>query len=527
MFPVGSNSESESHRTSQSDSEYDTGNQSDAPSATSERLSEIDLLFQNIQVPSVPTTPSHQPAQPTKVTLGTLFASASAQQSISSPGGSASGPTSPSTTSHNGPSLLNTIFASAASNQSKIYAPQPSTNGPQVLTQDVLSNLLGLPSRTASAASTLSTSASAVSHPSSREGDNEDDGESESPGGFFDPEDGGAYSRAQHGPHIAKQAGSDLLSTLGFGPVHRQGRINGDVTPRGPIDGVHRPQIPSAIEAASSISTVRGVESSSARRAASVQDSIAPANNIKPRANRALVPFEPDSELWPYSHGPVDESSPTDANDEGDIVELNFEDTSVLSDPAAFDTVLRNRRSAVSLRGAANGHINGSPTKDEGAKGKKGKKARKDAKIREEIEKSWDYPTPPGVPNNAVSHQDLLYGPPASPSPCPSPELPGMPLASAPEMKTPTMNANAVLGHINGNGSAHASTQQNGKGKGPVSVNGRAKLNGHISRVDSGVVSDSLVAAVAAQPHPIGKLERNEFVKQVLTLIHVSLSFSL
>ncbi|PPQ93754.1 hypothetical protein CVT25_008134 [Psilocybe cyanescens] len=528
---AGSNSESESQQMSQSDSENDQGNQSDAPSAASGRLSQIDMLFQKFQTPSLPPTPSHlhqeqyqHYQQPTNVTLNTLFASASNQPSPSS-GASSSGPMSPYATSNTGTSLLNTIFASAGSQPSTIYSPQPTTSGPQVLTQDVLSNLLGLPpTRTPSAASTFSTSASAVSHPSSREGDNEDDGESESPGGPLGLDETERNHRRAIG-------GPDLLHTLGLGVsrLGQQGKINGDVTPRGPVNGPgpQRPQFPSAIEATSSISTVRA--SSASYYTPSVQPEV---GGGKPRANRALVPFEPDSELWPYSRGPVDESSPSDAGEDGEIVELSFEETSLLSDPDAFDKVLKNRKSAVSLRGPVNGHGPetyqnghvGHGGADETAKGRKSKKIRKelrDAKAREELERSWDYPMPSPATNRAISHMDLMHKPPASPSP--SPEIHSQHPQAVPEMKTPTMNANVLLGHANGNGYSHTPSPHKGKGK--AMANGRTKLNGHTNRVDAEIVSDSLVAAIDAQPQPIAKLERNEFVKEVLTLIHTDKAF--
>ncbi|KAH9477718.1 hypothetical protein JR316_0009944 [Psilocybe cubensis] len=524
---AGSNSESESQQTSQSDSENDMGNHSDAPSATSNRLSEIDLLFQNLQTPSLPPTPSHIHQQPyeqqsTNISLNTLFASASSPSS----GGS-----SPYATSNTGKSLLNTIFASAGSQQQQqqpaIYAPQPSTSAPQVLTQDVLSNLLGLPpTRTASAASSFSTSASAVSHPSSREGDNEDDGESESPGGLMDET-----------PEMNQRrglGGQELLQTLGLAPprLGQHGKINGDVTPRGPFNNaLQRPQFPSAIETASSISTVRA-DSAVAQSTPETGGS-----DGKPRANRTLVPFEPDSELWPYSRAPVEESSASEAGEDGEIVELSFEETSVLSDPAAFDKVLKNRRSAVSLRGQANGH--GTATYqnghagyggvDESPKGRKSKKSRKeqrDAKAKEELERSWDLPMPSPATNRAISHQDLMNLPPASPSPCPSPENQNYSQhqQSIPEMKTPTMNANVLLGHANGHG-YNSNIASPNKGKGKAVPNGRAKANGHATQVDAEAVSGSLLAAVEAQPNPIGKMERNEFVKEVLTLIHTDKSF--
>ncbi|KAI6122028.1 hypothetical protein F5141DRAFT_1094344 [Pisolithus sp. B1] len=74
-----------------------------------------------------------------------------------------------------------------------------------------------------------------------------------------------------------------------------------------------------------------------------------------------LVPFETDSDLWPYPRPPLVET-------DSDVIELDFADTSASSDPNAFE---------------------------KRCKGKKQKKGKKDKpKEREEIEKSWDVPAP-------------------------------------------------------------------------------------------------------------------------------------
>ncbi|KAF8970237.1 hypothetical protein BDZ97DRAFT_133396 [Flammula alnicola] len=533
---VGSNDNSEmsdSQLPAPSDSEND---HSDALSASRGELSDVDKLFARLQpatsapapLPVASSSTVQRLPQYTPVTLDTLFASARNQAGPTIPEPPA--PVSPSTTPNTGIPLLNSIFASAASpapqrpTSTSIYSPQPSTSAappPQVLTLDVVSNLLGLPpTRTASAASNYS--ASAVSHPSSREGDNEDDGESDSPSTMFHEEENETDLRTGH--NAARTAGTELLSTLGLGvPRHGlQGRINGDVTPRGPLNGLLRGPFPPAIETTSSTATVRdNVPASNAQQPAALEV------NGKPRANRALVPFESDSELWPYTRGPVDEASPTDGNEDGEIVELSFEETSVLSDPDAFDKVLKNRRSAVNLSGNGNGngmYTNGSSSrpeersKDKGKKGKRGRKER-DARAREEIERSWDLP-PPSPATNRAPHTDMLFGPPASPSPCPSPELlPEIP--PVPEMKTPTMTARATLAYVNGNGNGVLSPNK-GKGK---AVNGRTKMNGHVNGVDAETVGESVIAALEVQPYPVGKMERMEFVKEVLTLIHTDKVF--
>lgn len=418
-----------------------------------------------------------------------------------------------STVSNTGIPLLDSIFASASpASQSTqpapvVLSPQPTTAPPQVLNEDVVSTLLGLPPpRTASAASGYSTSA--ISHPSSREGDNEDDDESDSPSPIFHSDD--AALRHQSASNFARSAGSDLLSSLGLGVprLANQGKVNGDVTPR---NGFQRP---AGIEAISSTQTVRSYNG---------HQSVVTEASSKPRANRALVPFAPDSELWPYSRGTAEESTQSDDNGENEIMELSFEETSVLSDPEAFDKALKSRRSAVNLRGYTNGHgtyaAAGSTARaDDGSKaklkGKKGKRER-DARAQAEIERSWDIPPPSPASERPPAHIALLMQPPASPSPGASPELGPQALPPPEMMKTPTMTARATLAHVNGNG-----VLSNHKGKGKA-INGKAKFNGHANGVDTELVSESIIASMEAQPRPVGKMEKRQFTQEVLTLIHV------
>jgi len=483
-------------------------------------MSEVEKLFAGITPSPGPSSSSHPTPQRSNAAIDSLFAN------VGAPNAPTNIPPSPSPTISTGPQLLDAMFAFARSTAPQqtaaIHSPQPSTLPPQVLTQDVLSNLLGLPpSRTASAASGYSTSA--VSHPSSREGDNEDDSSSDSPGTIFHPDDL-EFGQRVHNVNFARMAGTELLKDLGLNGPHRlggQSRINGDVTPRGPLNGSHpKFQFPPVIETTSSIATVRG-------------NTIPSVSSVKPRANRELQRFESDSELWPYTRGPIEDNSPTDCGDDNEIVELDFEETSVLSDPAAFDQALRNRKSAVNLR-VHNG-VDSSPLPNgnyspSGAGKKGGRKSKKerDAKAREEIERSWDIPPPSPASTSGTSSRDLdiLFRPPASPSPCPSPEFAphGPP---APEMKTPTMTTRATLANVNGNGIL-PHNNSNSYGKGKMAVNGHAKkLNGHVNVVDAKVVNESLITTIETQPHPVAKMARNDFVKEVLTLIHVGVYFQL
>jgi hypothetical protein len=114
---------------------------------------------------------------------------------------------------------------------------------------------------------------------------------------------------------------------------------------------------------------------------------------------------------------------------------------------------------------SVNGHRNVNGVSGEKEKGRRNRKNKKE---RREIEESWDIPPPSFVdPVASTSFNMLPVGPPASPSPCASPELPNTSLnmpstsTSGLEMKsTPTMTAKAILGN--------AGKQVNGTSIAPV-----------------------------------------------------------
>ncbi|KAF6747152.1 hypothetical protein DFP72DRAFT_612651 [Ephemerocybe angulata] len=411
--------------------------------------SDVDRLFAKLLPKPTPSAPSESQT-PSKApnAVDSLFAKLGSNGATSSaPATPAPGPT--------GISLLDSIFASAGPSTKaqpvQIYSPTPSTEQ-QVLNQDVITTLLGLhPSRTPSAASTTRSTTT------SRDGDNEEDSES----------DGG-----------------------GFLGVPRQ--IKGDVTPRIPINGRNSFPAPSVIEAASSVATVRPSHSTT------------PA---KPRANRPLVPFEDESELWPYTpNGNGDGGS-----DDADIVELDFAETSLLSDPEGF-TRLKSQ-----------GITSDSPGKKVRSRNRKSKKER-DAQERTDIENSWDVPE--YMTNQRVAHeqrQKMLNSPPASPSPPPSPGVMRTPPPAtnghgkhvSMDVQTPTMGSRVQGAGLNGRG---VPTTPSGKGK--KVVNG-----GEGGVVDKDLVESSMLGTIQAQSRGFGKLERNAFVREVLTLIHTDKAF--
>ncbi|PPQ70982.1 hypothetical protein CVT24_009937 [Panaeolus cyanescens] len=438
---------------------------SDAPSAHSGEMSDIDKLFFRIKPAPTPASPPPAKTTAQNVTLETLFASAGA----SSVPASTPAPAPPAT----GLNLLNSIFQSARAEEPKpqIFAPQPSTSPPQVLNQEVISGLLGLPPSRAPSAASTTLSIGGVSHHSSREGDNEDSS-------------GDDYDESS----VARQ---QILGFAGLSTARTNfaNRIMGDVTPRPPLPAnpsgkVPQLELPSSIEAASSISTVRGANGPTQ----------------PPRANRELVPFAPDSELWPYSKQTPRQKAASDDDDE--IVELNFEETSVLSNPTAFrQAALQRKKSAISLADA-----NSAPAPVPKEKGKRAKKTKKDrnARAQEEIEKSWDIPA-------ASGHSNDFYSRVSSPSPPPvhQDHAPNY-VPPASEMKTPTLTAKASLST---NGIHHFSPPQlklvNGKNK--------ARTNGH--RGEQEIAKEALLSVAPEHPILQGVTSQAAFSQGLLSLI--------
>ncbi|KAG7446439.1 uncharacterized protein BT62DRAFT_931874 [Guyanagaster necrorhizus] len=456
------------------------------------------------QIPPLPspsriTHPTVSPSSgsSSKLTVDSLFAA------LSGDGISQDAPARLPPTSTTGIPLLDSIFASATpvstSNGSDppsssvssvaatihpssvtepiIHSPIPtSTALPQILNQDVISTLLGLPpSRTDSAATSISTSTShssnSRSHPSSREGDCSDAGYSESSTVLdleaeLDMELQAAGASAGR-PLLSREFPTGLLGS------NSHERVNGDVTPRAPLPRLGSvPHIaachacPPPMKTSWSDTTVQHVLSTlrsgdAAPTAPPVRADVVPLNGNS--NGRRLVPFdEPDPSLWPYPRAPIDEDQ------EEEILELDFEDTSALSDADAFreaemNAKRRNEYTNQKKKGKANGR-----------------------EQRDAIERSWDVPVslPPAVP--------------ASPSLSPSPPL------STETRSAPTTAKTTFVPKM--------ATDES------MNVNGKVAVAG----LDSNAVKESILDAVIPGG---GHVDRNEFVREVLTLIHTDKKF--
>ncbi|GLB39196.1 putative dcp1-like decapping family protein [Lyophyllum shimeji] len=515
--------------------------------------SELDKLFAKIDhpVPSSTSTStstmaqSQLPSSTSKMTVESLFAAlgggelmktadhgtttTSASASTTSASLSTFPSSSPSTT---GLPLLDSIFASANSatqpppnaiSTLPIRSPVPSTTNPpphphphphphpQVLNQDVISTLLGLPpSRSASAASTAySRSSGAQSHPSSREGDNEHEGGRGGSDGYsesstvLDPEDDGEGEVQVHAPAVVngRGHGHGHGHGLGYGNGNGngrgqgRGRMNGDVTPRAPANGFITPRFVAAT-------------SSNANAAATISQPSHSHTQAQTRTQtlpvRPLVPFQPDSELWPYpppGEGEHEGEAEGEREGEGEeeILELDFADMSALSDPDLFSRARAVRRNGRGENGVVVGGADGGERHRESGKGKGRKKGRKEreAMEREAIERSWDVPPPRPQAGRFDREREEQEGHgeglPSTASPSPS----SSPVVSKPQV-------NGVASKVNME-KHHYHHQQGG--------------------VVPEAVRESLIAAVSGRGLGAQGLERNEFVREVLTLIHTDKAF--
>ena len=470
-------------------------------------MSEIEKLFSKLAPePSQSPPPIPVDSEQRAITLDGLFAAALSDQN---PTASTSAPTNRSqpqpasnpNTTNRSQALLDSIFASATPNYSndsndtgpvqtlvptlQIISPQPTPSiVPMVLNQNVISTLLGLaPSPGGSVSSSSSTNVAAYRY----EGDNE----SNSEGGSEEIE----YPTSNVGSILAEATRNANASSKGKQPsvppfsfpgiptgsddAQTTPRIQGDVTPRPALKGMPA-SFPSQqpkdrnLKAGAARKSQNGTTSVETSQVSSIKgDKTKPA----PSAPRKLVPFEPDSDLWPYPRQPLDDR----ALDDDVVVELDFKDTSALNNIDAFFP--KSKADANATNGA-------------GANGKK-KKKEKNKEERERIEKSWDdpvkmgYAVGPNIPNE----------PPAKPAQLPPTAVPG----------------------VKGKNKPTAQAQTNGEANGqPAASSSKDKAK---DGLDRDAVTEALISTVTESSLPkqkdVKRMDRNTFVREVLTLIHV------
>ncbi|KAI0291021.1 hypothetical protein BC826DRAFT_1106186 [Russula brevipes] len=329
-----------------------------------------------------------------------------------------------------------------------IHSPQPTNSQlPQILTQDVISALLGMPpSRTSSVAS---------SH-RRYEGDvesSDDLHEADSP-----------VNESRHRLMTNRSTRSNEL-----GRRHTRPSLRGFASSEKLLPPIY-------------------TERSGGRTRHAVP---APRIGTSP-APRPLVPFHAESSLWPYPRAPLD--------DRDDIVELDFADTSALSDVDAFE---RRRRQ----------------------NGKNGAKQSK-----KDIERSWDVPGDI-TPNVSAGSPRAILGRPS---------------------QAPTHNNNNNVVPANGLAASPTRARMLSEPINPTQHLHRRKppnrlLEDQLRRLSLSLsrpvpdtkhangatlaraaASAAIVDAIHAHSNgsaPPPTTDRNEFVREVLTLIHTDPSF--
>ncbi|KAI0718368.1 hypothetical protein C8T65DRAFT_638748 [Cerioporus squamosus] len=340
--------------------------------------SELDSLFAKLLPPSAaPPAPQEPVPAPGKSVLD-LFAALNGGPSHPSDQASMQSISSSMSIPESGPtpaarSLLDMMFASAAQStptatsvpeplpsypeEIVIVSPKPTSSAlPHVLTQDVLSSIMGVPpdSRASSAAP------SSIGSRRSAQRDFTSEGE------LSKATIVGGSTRSI--PTLAVPKGLSSESTPdATGKVNGSRRIPGDVTPRPPAGGMRLPPT-SPPQFQQQRPETPGTNGKVNGNGAAPS----PAPGSAPRM-RNLKPFEAASDLWPYPRAPLDDRS---LEMQDDVVELDFTDTRALSDPAIFSTRLKEK-------------------KERKEKGRKSRKEREKEKEREkaEIEKGWDLPT--------------------------------------------------------------------------------------------------------------------------------------
>ena len=318
-----------------------------------------------------------------------------------------------------------------------------------------------------------------------------------------------AVSRSGARPSLAQAAEGlfrESTQTAQRGPYsHDQGDTTGDVTPRPPVPtNTHSSSLLRMSSASRLQGTARIQRGNNTDGRASVPPMAPPVEHslststvrAAPQVNgtslaepkhRPLVPFSADSELWPYPLRPSSSDLSTSGGengDDGEILELDFEETSALSDMNAFRKAVRKGKerslgmsAGVSSAGSGEGYdVNGR------GKGRKKTWKEKETEKRDQIENSWDTPVPVANPAPAVPL--------------------GLGVARSP---TPSRRDKVVNG---ASGQAKKQPVANGN---PVGTT-----------VDGGIVKDSLIGTLLGHSQKPARLEKNAFVREVLTLIHVS-----
>ncbi|KAJ7089317.1 hypothetical protein B0H15DRAFT_949291 [Mycena belliarum] len=486
--------------------------------------SELDKLFAKLrtdpaQPPAASSSPPQsgaKPAQAATMTVASLFASLTGAEAASENGNR---PEAPVARSSSGIPLLDSIFASAGPATSPPLAHTPAVPlhapTPQILNHEVITSLLGLPPARA---------ASAAPSSSSHEGDNEYEHEEPGSDDGYQAECGGenGHNGARDGGHVSDgfsesstvldleadeelqsagaSAGRPLLSVpvpprhppangaVGARPNGNGKGRHGDVTPRvngHPLPARHTPEVPAPTQ--------------------------------------AQAQFAAGEQLW----------APVDDLEDGEIVELDFADTRALSDPEALRAATQQRRAA--REGPSDGPVGGSGV-DEVAHPRE----RKGRKKRRERERAAAVAGVAPADMEALRSAEAAFQQrnPSRPRYLEEGEIPS---ASGPRERQ--VEAERVLRILRdrkaGTGAYARAPSVSDRSISASPPPGQAVANyGRVQGsepgvtnggrgMDPGLARQAILTAVSAlaQPERPRALERNEFIREVLTLIHTDKKF--
>ncbi|KAL5498729.1 hypothetical protein ACEPAH_2084 [Sanghuangporus vaninii] len=302
-------------------------------------LSELDQLFSKLAAseapPPDPTPPAPPPAQlplSGKALLDSMFAS------VATP------PSQPSTAGQK-LTLQQLGLAPPVSSppeNMEILSPKPSAAGlPQILTTDVIDELMGFPSSDSRSASRSSASASNVGHPRSPSSAGAHRSKERGYVADFGEDDGGT-SEASTNVDPDMQTSESILERLlpgarttflSAGSNTSTGSLKGDATPRARTEqlGHTSPSVKSPPDVTHTVSAgaVPAMNKKGPVQPNQVSRTVSAPSTVR-------IPFQSGVELWPSSESSSAELMSV-AGDSNEVVELDFSEIGALDDMRAFE----------------------------------------------------------------------------------------------------------------------------------------------------------------------------------------------
>ena len=303
------------------------------PPTNQSNVSELDQLFSKLTaseappaVPTPPTAPALQNPLSGKALLDSMFAS------VAVPPSQETGTVQKLTLQQLG---LAPPVSSPPENM-EIISPKPSAAGlPQILTTDVIDELMGLPSSDSRSASRSSTSASYVENPRSPKTTGTRRRNKE--GGYIADfgEDDGGTSEASTNIDPSVPTSESIMERLlpgtrttflSAGNNSSAGSLKGDATPRARTEQLGHASPPGATHTVSAGATP-GLSKKGPSEPKQATRTVSAPSTVR-------IPFQSGAELWPSGDSSVSES--VKEEESGEVVELDFSEIGALDDIQSF-----------------------------------------------------------------------------------------------------------------------------------------------------------------------------------------------